>query len=89
LSDAYANVKGGLNFESKQDLIDSNGEWKVVFSGKNIIAITIYKAKNGLKLVAMATNKLFKSIAKKALIKLIKREIKHCRWSFQKAQNIS
>lgn len=78
LSDAYANVKGGLNFESKQDLIDSNGEWKVVFSGKNIIAITIYKAKNGLKLVAMATNKLFKSIAKKALIKLIKREVKHC-----------
>lgn len=78
LSNAYLNVKGGLNFESKQDLIESTCEWKVVFSGKNIIAITIYKAKKGLKLVAMATNRLFKKIAKKALIKLIKAEIKHC-----------
>lgn len=78
LSDAYVNVKGGLNFESKQVLIDSTCEWKVVFSGENIIAVTIYKAKNGLKLVAMATNKLFKDIARKALIKLIKSEIKHC-----------
>jgi hypothetical protein len=78
LSDAYMAVKGGLNFESKQDLMENTCEWKVVFSGKYIIAITIYKAKKGLKLVAMATNKLFKSIAKKALIKLIKTEIKYC-----------
>ncbi|MEG3755223.1 hypothetical protein [Psychromonas arctica] len=78
LSEAYENVKGGLNFDSKQDLIDSTCQWKIVFSGKKILAVTIYKAKKGLKLVAMATNKLFKSIAKPALIQLIKNEIKHC-----------
>lgn len=78
LSEAYADVKGGLNFDSAQDLIDSTSEWKIVFSGKSILAITIYKAKKGLKLVAMGINKLFKDVAKSALIQLLKSEIKHC-----------
>lgn len=78
LSEAYAEVNGGLNFDSEEALIHSTCEWKIVFRGKDILAITIYKAKNGLKLVAMCINKRFKSIAKPALIDLIKNEMKLC-----------
>ncbi len=78
LSQAYKSVSGGLNFTTPQQLMESSCQWKIIFQNKNILAITIYKAKHGLKMVAMCINQQFKSVAKKALIKLIKRDLKYC-----------
>jgi len=51
---AYANVKGGLHFESADELISKTSEWRVVYLDGNIVGAIIYKAKKGLKMVAMA-----------------------------------
>jgi hypothetical protein len=75
---AYENVKGGLFFTSKVELISSTSLWKVVVRNGEVIAVTIYKAKHGLKLVALAINNAFKDIAKKALSKIIKADLKKC-----------
>jgi hypothetical protein len=76
LFEAYKNVKGGLFFHSKEDLVASTAFWKIVMSNGEVIAVTIYKAKHGLKLVALAINDAFKEVAKKALAKIIKADLK-------------
>jgi len=80
LEEGYQDVKGGLFFNSKEDLLNTTSQWKVIISNKKIIAVTIYKAKKGLKLVAMTASKQIeeKKIAIKALIKLIKKDLKTC-----------
>ena len=51
---AYANVKGGLHFFSPDELISKTSQWRVLYLDSNIVGVIIYKAKRGLKMVAMA-----------------------------------
>lgn len=78
LSIAYNKVEGGLNFNSIEELINSTTQWKIVLRDGNIIAVTIYKAKKGLKIVAFAACKVLREYSIPALINLIKRELKSC-----------
>ncbi|MDF1879026.1 hypothetical protein JHD46_05155 [Sulfurimonas sp. SAG-AH-194-C20] len=80
LEDGYKDVKGGLFFTSKENLLKTTAQWKVIVCANKIIAVTIYKAKKGLKLVAMTVSKAveYKKTAVNALTKLIKRDLKTC-----------
>ena len=80
LEEGYKDVKGGLFFSSKENLLKTTVQWKVVVCNNKIIAVTVYKAKKGLKLVAMTASKAtaYKKIALNALAKLIKRDLKKC-----------
>ena len=53
LQDAYRDVKGGLNFKNRDDLISTTALWKVIYLNENIVGVVIYKAKKGLKMVAL------------------------------------
>jgi len=80
LEDGYKDVKGGLFFTSKENLLQTTAQWKVIICNNKIIAVTIYKAKKGLKLVAMTVSKVaeYKKTALNALVKLIKKDLKTC-----------
>ncbi len=78
LSAGYENVKGGLHFKSKIDLIDNTKKWKVVFCRGEVIAVTVYKAKKGLKLVAFSAGRKFREIAIATLKRIIKRDLAIC-----------
>jgi len=54
LLSAYANVKGGLHFASVDELISQTSQWRVIYLDGDIVSVIIYKAKRGLKMVAMA-----------------------------------
>ena len=51
---AYANVKGGLLFDTPDDLISKTSQWRVIYFDGKIVGAIIYRAKKGLKMVAMA-----------------------------------
>jgi len=51
---AYSTVKGGLHFVSPDELISKTSQWRVLYLDGNIVGVIIYKAKRGLKMVAMA-----------------------------------
>jgi len=76
LQKAYASVKGGLHFISHDDLILNTSMWKVIYDDINIIGVVIYKAKKGLKMVAMGlSQKLhhsYKKITKNILVYIFK-----------------
>ena len=80
LEDGYKDVKGGLFFKSKEELLNTTYQWKVIMLNNKIIAVTVYKAKKGLKLVAMTVSKAneYKKIAVTALAKLIQKDLKTC-----------
>ncbi len=78
LSTAYENIAGGLHYQNQQHLITTTDSWKLIMHGTQIIALTVYKAKKGRKLVAMCINQKMKTAGKTALIKLIRSEIKSC-----------
>jgi len=54
LDKAYSTVKGGLHFVSPDELISKTSQWRVLYLDGNIVGVIIYKAKQGLKMVAMA-----------------------------------
>ena len=74
----YKQVKGGLHFKSIEELIATTSVWKLSLSDNTILAVTIFKAKKGLKLVAMSVNQIFKHDAKQALMDLINTSLNHC-----------
>lgn len=74
---AYQFVQGGLHYASKEELIADSARWKVTFSNNEVIAVTLFKAKKGLKLIAMATNRNY-SNGKDALKELINSDLPHC-----------
>lgn len=78
LSQSYATVSGGLLFSSKNDLLTSTSVWKVVLKKGKVIAVTIFKSKHGLKLVAMGitTAKNKKDVLKK-LAQSIEEDLNH------------
>jgi len=54
LHQAYTHVKGGLHFRSPDELISKTSQWRVLYLDGNIVGVIIYKAKRGLKMVAMS-----------------------------------
>ena len=54
LQKAYSQVKGGLHFASSDELVAKTSTWKVIYLDENIVGVIIYKAKRGLKMVALA-----------------------------------
>lgn len=65
LQNAYQNVQGGLHFSSADELVSKTAVWKVIYYQENIVGVVIYKAKRGLKMVALAlSNKLDRSLRK-------------------------
>ncbi|MBL0708247.1 MAG: hypothetical protein JJW00_04290 [Sulfurimonas sp.] len=73
LQDAYKNVKGGLNFEDKDHLIQNTSLWKVIYLDEVIVGVIIYKAKKGLKMVALGIS----SFLTKKYNKYIKKLFSH------------
>lgn len=55
LEKSYANVSGGLHYNEPAELLTDTQRWRLVFYKGCLIAVTIFKAKRGWKLVAMAT----------------------------------
>ncbi|WP_299791655.1 hypothetical protein [uncultured Shewanella sp.] len=78
LKASYADVTGGLHFASRQQLLDTTVRWKLVFQNHQLLAVTVFKAKKGLKLVAMGINQDLQSLGKKALIRSIKQDLACC-----------
>ena len=78
LKKGYERVDGGLHFKSKFDLIVKTYLWKIVLYKDSVIAVTVYKAKKGLKLVALSAGTRFREIAINALKRVIKRDLKYC-----------
>lgn len=63
LHNTYKNVKGGLHFSNPDELVTNTSVWKVIYFQDTVVGVVIYKAKKGLKMVAMAlSQKLNKSI---------------------------
>ncbi len=53
LLQSYSNVKGGLHFANPIELISKTSQWRVIYLDNTIVGVIIYKAKKGLKMVAM------------------------------------
>jgi len=66
LKKAYANVKGGLHFKNPDELVCKTSMWKVIYYETEIVGVVVYKAKMGLKMVALALAELNKPIKKHA-----------------------
>lgn len=78
LQECYANIEGGLNYSSIQQLIDTSAFWDVSMVNGQVLAATVFKAKRGLKLVAMAVNRQVGEEAKHALKRMILSRLDHC-----------
>jgi len=80
LISGYQDVKGGLLFETKEDLLSTTAQWKVIMYGKRVIGVTVYKVKRGLKLVAMCVTKIdtYRKMALQVLEKVIRNDLKKC-----------
>lgn len=67
LLESYKDVKGGLNFINEDDLLLTTDKWTVIYQKSNIVGVIIYKAKKGLKMVALGIKKSAAKFAKKIL----------------------
>jgi len=71
LRDTYQNIAGGLHFSSADELVTKTSVWKIIYFQDNIVGVVIYKAKKGLKMVALALcHKLNKSLRRNTKIML-------------------
>lgn len=61
LKQTYENVAGGLHFKNPEDLLNKTQRWHLALKNDELFALTVFKAKVGWKLSAMA-----KSSAKEA-----------------------
>lgn len=78
LAESYARVTGGLNYTCAEELISTSARWKLALHGGRVVAVTIYKAKKGLKLVAMAACRQARDWGRRALINIIRQDLRHC-----------
>jgi len=76
LQNAYKNIQGGLHFKDKDDLINKTDLWKIIYLDETIVGVIIYKAKKGLKMVALGIasflNKKSKFLIKTMLSNIFK-----------------
>ncbi len=61
---AYANIRGGLLFASADELVMNTSRWRVIYFQSTIVGVMIYKAKRGLKMVALALSNTLSSSLK-------------------------
>lgn len=73
LCTTYANVEGGLHYESPSALIKDTDSWSVSVRDGQVKAVTIFKHRYGRKLVAFAKAK--SRCSRTALINLLKRAL--------------
>ena len=75
IQDSYKEIKGihGSGFKNKQDMIDNINFWKLSIKGDMIIAVALYKDKDGRKVVAYGTNR--SDEGKKKLLEIIKSDL--------------
>lgn len=78
LVESYADVCGGLHFDSPAQLLASTSRWRMVLHHGRVIAVDLFKAKKGWKLVAMATCTRVGKRAKYALRRLIEADLPRC-----------
>ena len=78
LVESYAQVSGGLQYKSPDDLIKDTQRWRLVIHHGQVIAATFFKSKRGWKLVAMATCRAKKNRARRALKRLIEADLSRC-----------
>ena len=57
LKESYKDVKGGLLFQNINDLVESTGNWDLIFFDSKVVGAIIYKAKKGFKMVALGISK--------------------------------
>ena len=81
LYESYRSVKGGLHFSSKDELIIKTDKWRVIYYDTEIVGVIIYKAKKGLKMVAMGLHqhieKPLRNLAKQTLVSIFKFTFSH------------
>ena len=69
---AYDDVDGGLLFLDKADLIGTTAMWRIAVKKGTVIAVSIFKKKFGMKLVALGADKrCYGDLSTKALSVLI------------------
>ncbi len=68
LVESYRDVLGGMLFDDKFELLKTTHAWRVIYVQGKIVAVAVYKAKHGLKMVAMGADK--KRFGKKATVAL-------------------
>lgn len=78
LEASYARVSGGLHFASPAELLTDTQRWRLVICRGQVIAVTLFKAKRGWKLVAMATCRRYGDRARHALRRLICADLPRC-----------
>jgi hypothetical protein len=78
LKEGYEKVQGGLHYASKEELMQKTDMWKVICYRGEVIAVTVYRAKKGLKLVAMSAGRRFRELAVKLLGRVVQRDLKQC-----------
>lgn len=68
---SYAKVSGGLLYSEPSELLNDTQRWRLVLHRGRVIAATLFKAKRGWKLVAMACCRQCGDRARHALRRLI------------------
>ena len=75
---SYEKVAGGLHYETVAQLVNSSAEWKVVLHNRQVVAVTVYRAKKGLKLVAMASCNKLRQLGRLGLMRVLSQDLKRC-----------
>jgi len=81
LYNSYRDIPGGLHFSNEDDLVSKTDVWKIIYFESTIVGVVIYKAKRGLKMVALALSSRIDSInkghAKRMLSQLFRMTFRH------------
>lgn len=64
LKEAYRNVKGGLHFQDADELLSTTSLWRVIYLQETMVGVVVYKAKKGLKMVALGIANLDRKLDK-------------------------
>ena len=75
LQESYKQIGGikGSGFNSKEDMIDNIPFWKLFVYNNKVVAVVLYKDKEGRKIVASGTNG--SEIGKKKIIEIFKSDL--------------
>ncbi len=75
---AYADVPGGWHYASLAELCAESACWRLVIHGGRVIAAALYKAKKGLKLVAMGVCQQMRDLGKRGLARVLRADLSRC-----------
>lgn len=78
MTTSYAGVAGGWHYDTPEQLLADSARWHLAEHEGCILAATLYKAKKGLKLMAMGAATRPRRTALVALQQLILEDLPHC-----------